>query len=257
MVDVEHRALRAFEHDALATGDRVIEQAGGITDHGANARCECLVFVTDVRQVQLLVDAERLGDGLLLFHQCVVACAECVLVEQVRDTHAAPSGLVLIARAYTARRGADRNATGPALGHLLHHAMAGEKHVRAVADPQPPVDLHAGVFQSLDFRQQRSRVDDEAIANDGLASPQNAAGDELEDELLVTDADGVTGVMSPLIAGDDIEMGRQQVDDLPFSLVSPLGSDHYQIGHGAAVTGGCRSSWRSRLWSSSLRSVPL
>jgi len=34
----------------------------------------------------------------------------------------------------------------------------------------------------------------------------------------------VAGVVAPLIAGDDIEVLGKEIDDLPFSLVAPLGA---------------------------------
>ena len=44
--------------------------------------------------------------------------------------------------------------------------------------------------------------------------------------------DGVAGVGAALVAGDDVDVGREQVDDLAFALVAPLGADDDGDGHG-------------------------
>ena len=56
-------------------------------------------------------------------------------------------------------------------------------------------------FQRLHLLDQRRRIDDHAIADDSLHSrPQNAARNQLENELLRADKDGVPGVVAALIA---------------------------------------------------------
>ncbi len=51
---------------------------------------------------------------------------------------------------------------------------------------------------------------------------ENAAGDQLEDEFPLANDHSMPGVMPPLIAGDDVELLAEQVDDLAFALVAPL-----------------------------------
>ena len=53
MIDVQHGALRAFEHHALSGRDRLVQQSGGIAHHGANALGEA---TTRIRQ--------KLGESL-------------------------------------------------------------------------------------------------------------------------------------------------------------------------------------------------
>ena len=38
--------------------------------------------------------------------------------------------------------------------------------------------------------------------------------------------DGVPGVVAAVVAGDDIRLGGQQIDDAAFALVPPLGADN-------------------------------
>ena len=43
------------------------------------------------------------------------------------------------------------------------------------------------------------------------------------------DVDGVAGVVAALIARDDREVRRQQVDDLALAFVAPLGAQHCDV----------------------------
>jgi hypothetical protein len=53
----------------------------------------------------------------------------------------------------------------------------------------------------------------------------------VEDELVLADDYGMTGVVPAAIADDDVHPLRQQVDVLPFSLVAPLGADDHEARH--------------------------
>ena len=86
--------------------------------------------------------------------------------------------------------------------------------------------LNSRRFQGFDLGEQRRRVDHQAVADHGLLpGPQNAARNQLEDELLLADEDRVARVVSALIARDDIEPFGEEIDDLSFALVAPLGAE--------------------------------
>ena len=57
---------------------------------------------------------------------------------------------------------------------------------------------------------------------------EDAAGDQLQDELFAGDDDGVAGVVATGVAGDDVELLRQDVDDLAFAFIAPLGAEDYR-----------------------------
>ena len=93
-------------------------------------------------------------------------------------------------------------------------------------------DLDAGRFQRVDLAQQRRRVDHQAVADDGLLpGPQNAARNQLQDELLFADENRVAGVVSALIARDDIEAFGEEIDDFAFALVAPLRAEDDYVSH--------------------------
>jgi hypothetical protein len=73
---------------------------------------------------------------------------------------------------------------------------------------------------------------------------ENAGGYQPEYEFLLADSDGMPGVMSALISGNDIEMRSQNIDDLTFAFIAPLGADDHDVFHkhtskGAHAPAGC------------------
>ena len=128
MVDVEHGRLRALEHHPLALRHSVVDQPRGVADHRTEPLGIGLVLRANAGEVHLLVNAQSPRNDRFLFHQAIVLGGERLAIQQVCHTDAAAASLVLIARADAARGGADRRR------HLLHHAMEGKDHVRAIAD---------------------------------------------------------------------------------------------------------------------------
>ena len=53
----------------------------------------------------------------------------------------------------------------------------------------------------------------------------------MEDVLFVADADRVAGIRASLVAGDDVGLLGEHVDDLPFPFVAPLGAEDHLDGH--------------------------
>ncbi len=84
--------------------------------------------------------------------------------------------------------------------------------------------------QLVELREQRVRIDDDAVADDADdAGVQDAGRNQVQDELPAAHVDRVAGVVSALIARDDGKARRQQIDDLAFAFIAPLGAEHTQI----------------------------
>ena len=91
---------------------------------------------------------------------------------------------------------------------------------------------HARRFQRLDLAEQRGRVDHQPVADHGLLpGTQNAARNQLQDEFLLADENRVARIVSALIARHDIEPFREEIDDLAFTLVAPLGAEDDYVSH--------------------------
>src|SRR5262249_58406188 len=82
--------------------------------------------------------------------------------------------------------------------------------------------------------EQSRRMNQNAIADDGgLARMGDARRNQVQNEFMIDFAtandDGVAGVMAALIASDDVEMWREQVNDLAFAFISPLRADDCEV----------------------------
>jgi hypothetical protein len=51
-------------------------------------------------------------------------------------------------------------------------------------------------------------------------------------EFALADANGMAGVVTALVARDDVEVRREDIYDLAFAFVAPLGSDYDYVFHG-------------------------
>lgn len=108
--------------------------------------------------------------------------------------------------------------------------MVRQNQMRAAADKEPAVHIDACLHQLVNLLEQRRRIDHDTVADHAdHAWMEHAGGDEPENELPPVHVDGVPGVVTTLIASHDVEVGRQQVDDLALPFVTPLRAQHGEI----------------------------
>jgi len=88
--------------------------------------------------------------------------------------------------------------------------------------------------QTIRFDEERFGIDDHAVAEHaGLATMHDSRRKQVQDKRLIADLDRVAGVVSALIASNDVETLGEQIDDLAFTFVAPLGAYHcYDFCHG-------------------------
>ena len=53
----------------------------------------------------------------------------------------------------------------------------------------------------------------------------------MKDDLFITDDQRVPGIIPPLIADDVVSKLGVDIDDFPFSFVTPLGANHHDVCH--------------------------
>jgi len=114
VVDVEHRALRAFKHDAAAFVDGFVQQVGRVGDEGRNLLGGVRVLVVHFGRVERLGAEERIGDGVLLVAGVFDVRLEQVRVEQIDDAEAVAGHLVFVSGSDAAAGGTDLLAAGGA-----------------------------------------------------------------------------------------------------------------------------------------------
>ena len=96
----------------------------------------------------------------------------------------------------------------------------------AIADEQAVIHLHAVVTQSGDFFEKCDGIEDYTVADYAAASgAQHATRDQLQDKLLAVDDDCVPGIVASRVARHNGKILRQDIDDLAFAFVTPLGAD--------------------------------
>src|SRR5271165_2967766 len=230
MIDVEHSSLRSFEQHSFTGANGVVQQLRCIADQGPDSFGVAQVLIANRFEVDRFLDVECLCQQLLVFGQRGVHRAEAVVFVKVGDANAAPPDLVFIAWSDAARGGPDGHAILPALGHFLDNPVERKDDVRAIADGELPGDVDARTLQLFHLFDQRRGVDYHAVADHRLnARPQDAARNQLENELLRTDEYRVAGVVAALVASHHRKLLREQVDDLPLALVAPLRAEYDDI----------------------------
>src|SRR5258708_17844051 len=115
--------------------------------------------------------------------------------------------------------------------------MVGKDNLCAIRDEKIAIHFYAGRAQGGDLLQEGQWIDAYAVANDARAlGAQNTAGHELQDELFSVDDDGVSGIVAACITSHHREGLGQYVDNLPLTLVAPLGSDNDRSSASARLT---------------------
>jgi len=134
--------------------------------------------------------------------------------------------LVLVCWADAAAGGSDGLAARCGLGGELNHAVVGEDDLGAVGDEELVVDGEAS-FAELAYLVEESRgVQHDSVADDAFAAgTEDAAGNKLQNELPTVNDDGVAGVMAASVSSDNGKLFREDVDDLAFTFIAPLGSE--------------------------------
>ena len=105
--------------------------------------------------------------------------------------------------------------------------MVGEHNVGSIRD-QKLVRVHgdSSFFEVGDFLAKTDRVHDYTVANDtGLALPENAGRNEVENVFGAVGDDRVAGVIAALTTCNDIDRFCEIIDNFAFAFVAPLESE--------------------------------
>ncbi len=93
----------------------------------------------------------------------------------------------------------------------------------------------------IDLFEKRFRVDDHAVAEYArLVLMDNSRRQQPQNKGLIADIHAMPGIMPALITRHDIKPVRQQINNLPFPFIAPLGTDYYNY-HNVRTT--CGSGW--------------
>ena len=152
-------------------------------------------------------------------------------VEQVLHPQADAGRLVGVRRPDAAEGGAQLVLAEVPLGHAIELLVVRHDQVSVPAHPQPSA-IHAPALEHVDLVDERPRLDDHPVSDHRRdVVVEHAAGDQLQRERLAVDDDRVPGVVTALVANDHCHLFGDQVGELAFALVTPLGSDDDSGGH--------------------------
>src|SRR6185437_3195988 len=144
---------------------------------------------------------------------------------QVNHPDAPPSVLVLIRRPYATTSGAELLAL---FAGRIQKLVVGQHQMSSVRGDQATGSIDPPFLQAIELGEQVFRFEHHSIADHaGDLWVQNPRGDLAQDELGVADDNGVSGVCPTLVANHEIGPFCQDVNQLPFSLVSPLRPNHH------------------------------
>jgi hypothetical protein len=91
-------------------------------------------------------------------------------------------------------------------------------------------------FQVGDLPNEHFRVEHDTVTDDApLPLVQDAGRDQVQDNLLLPDHEGMARIVPTLITDDIVRMFGIDVYDLAFALVTPLGSDDDYVSHGSLL----------------------
>src|SRR5262245_24698633 len=110
--------------------------------------------------------------------------------------------------------------------------MVWKNEVGAVADKKAATHRYSFILQHLHFTEKRLGIQDYTRANEAnLAVMQDSRWDQMQDELLALDNHGVTRIVPALVSRNDVELFSQQIDDLSFAFIAPLGAYNDNVCH--------------------------
>src|SRR5690606_30999374 len=151
VVDVQQRALGAFEHHALALLAQLVADAGDVGLHRLDVLAELQRFLVGGLEVHRL-HAQVLGQHeVVVVQRGLELLGQLLGIVQVGDADAAARHLVLVGRADAAAGGADGLAAGGLLAGLIQGDVVRHDQRGGRADLQPAAHFHAGRFQLGDL----------------------------------------------------------------------------------------------------------
>ena len=105
--------------------------------------------------------------------------------------------------------------------------MLGKNDLNPVGNKNPAFQLDRVGFQVLHFRGQGLRVHDHSVSQDtDFACVQDTGRNQVQGKVLAGELDRVPGIVAALESHVQIISGHEEIDDFPFSLITPLQTYH-------------------------------
>lgn len=258
VVDVQEQGIGAFDEDvgglvgrsvAVAVGrgrddalvaDGLSQQRGLVHDVALEFLAESLQLLDldfDIVSLQCGIAVEFAVAGFQIPEASLPAL---LLVDQHPERHAAAGNLVTVARADALARGANDSLStldvlARVFGEPIDDTVQVEAYLGAVGDEDAVADtLQAFCFEGAKFLEEARDVDDAARADQvELARRVDEAGwEDVEVVGDVVDDDGMARIVAAGGTSDHGGRGGEDVDELAFTLIAPLGAQDERDRHG-------------------------
>jgi hypothetical protein len=161
----------------------------------------------------------------------------------IRDAQRAPRNLVFVRRPDAAPRGADGIRATRSLARFIECNVRRKNERAARRHSQPLEHRHALVDEHLRLFEQRLQRDDTPVADVAAhLRTQDACRNQREDGLLATDDERMARVVPSLEARHGGGLLGEEVHDLAFAFIAPLGTDDDdELAHLVMPLGACLS----------------
>ena len=122
------------------------------------------------------------------------------------------------------------------LRNLVEQAVIGHHQMRLLTDAYAPLDGDTASLQALVLLGKTERLDHHPVAQKTpLSRVEDPRGDLMQNEFIVPDMDGVTGVGPTLITGHHVHLRGKHIDDLALALVAPLATQNHRAVAGVSA----------------------
>ena len=232
MVEIEECRLRALEQNFVAGFETFMHERNRVGDHRFDLGS---VFVQ--KRVGNLVDVEPelvvdpSHHGVQLMQDDLELLAEDLFVEHVLHPQASTHRLVGVRRPDPAFGRAQLVLAQMPFLESVETLMVRKDEVCISAHPQLR-RIDALRLEHGELFEQHTRIDDHTVADDRRdVVVQDTRWHELERETLTLDHDRVSCVVAALKANHRGHVLREQVCELAFAFVTPLGTDNDRCAH--------------------------
>src|SRR5438105_7420039 len=112
MIDVEHRALRAFEHDALSAANLLVDPHRAVGDPMGHRLAMARIIFKDGGRVEGVLTVDSLEDGILLRAGELDLLSQDRRIEKIGNADSVADDLRLVRRSYSAPGRSDLRRAG-------------------------------------------------------------------------------------------------------------------------------------------------
>ena len=166
MVDIQQRALRAFEHHEVAALTRLIQQIGNINDHAGEDVGNRHDIVQHFLVVNRFCFVEVHQLEVVIFHHFFQFVSEGGFIKQVANAQTATSNFIFVSRADTATGRTDSFRTACFLTcDVQRHVIVEDKRA-GFGQQQTLTNRDTTVFQTFHLFHQRSRRQHNTVTDD-------------------------------------------------------------------------------------------